>query len=176
MSISLEGMSPEAISGLAMLAKGLSENPATRNDFLKMTKTANPGVSIPEIDIPNQINSKLEEERKKREELEAKILESEVRQTIRDRREGLMKSKGLTFDQIQEVEKMMTEKGIANHETAADFFLSQQRAATPTPSGGSSAMHAMPKPDLKDFGGNIKQYAVQEARNVIDELRGRRVA
>jgi hypothetical protein len=50
-------MTPEAIADLAALAKGLSENPQTRGQFLGMMKRADPNLSIPEIDIPNRLSA-----------------------------------------------------------------------------------------------------------------------
>ena len=137
--ISLEGMSQEAINGLALLAKGLSSNSKTRDQFLNLTKTANPDLNIPEVDIPFKMQGMLDAEAKKREELENKIRENEIRQQIKENRAQLAKTKGLSEEQVQEVEKMMTEKGIVNHDTAADFYLSQQKSATPTPTTAVSS-------------------------------------
>lgn len=173
--ISLEGMTPEAINGLALLAKNLSVNTATRDQFLQLTKTANPELSIPEVDIPAKFQGMMDEERKKREVLENQIRESEVRQQIKDRREDLMKNKKLSAEQVQEVEKMMTEKGIMNHDTAADFYLSQQKSATPTPSSGGYSVNTVPKIEAKEFGGNINQWARNEAAQLIGDIRSGKV-
>ncbi len=172
--ISLEGMSQEAINGLALLAKGLSSNSKTRDQFLNLTKTANPELSIPEVDIPFKMQGMIEAEQKKREELENKIRENEIRQQIKDRRADIIKTKGLSEDQVLEVEKMMTEKGIVNHETAADFYLSQQKSAAPTPSAFTGSQQ-VPKVDLKSFGGNINQWARNEANATIGDIRSGRI-
>jgi ribosomal protein S20 len=172
--VSLEGMSQEAINGLALLAKGLSQNQTTRGEFLRLTKTANPDLNIPEVDIPLQMQGMMEAERKKREDLENKIRETEVRDQIKERRENLMRDKKLSFEQVQEVEKMMTEKGIVNHDTAADFYMSQQKSAAPTPSTGFG-VNTVPKIDAKDFGGNIAQWSRNEAANLIGDIRSGKV-
>lgn len=44
--MSLEDLSLEARDELAALAKTLAENPNTRKDFLRLTKTARPDVPI----------------------------------------------------------------------------------------------------------------------------------
>ena len=168
--ISLEGMSQDAINGLALLAKGLSSNSKTRDQFLNLTKTANPDLNIPEVDIPFKMQGMLDAEAKKREELENKIRENEIRQQIKENRAQLAKTKGLSEEQVQEVEKMMTEKGILNHDTAADFYLSQQKSATPTPSTFSGSQQ-VPKPDMKQFNGNITQWARNEANTMIGQIR-----
>ena len=175
--ISLEGMSAEAINGLALLAKGLSQNSATRDQFLQLTKTANPELNIPEVDIPAKFQGMFAEERAKREALENQIRENDVRQQIKERREDLMKGKKLSFEQVQEVEKMMTEKGIMNHDTAADFYISQQKSASPTPSTGGYSVQTVPKIEAKEFGGNINNWARNEAAQMISDFRsGKAVA
>lgn len=173
--VSLEGMTPEAINGLALLAKGLSQNQATRDEFLRLTKTANPELNIPEVDIPLKMQGMIDAERKQREALEAKIREQEVRDQIKERREALMKDKKLSFEQVQEVEKLMTDKGIVNHDTAAEFYMSQQKVAAPTPSVGFG-VNTVPKIDAKDFGGSIAQWSRNEAANLISDIRSGKVS
>lgn len=169
--ISLEGMSQEAIQGLALLAKGLSDNPETRNDFLKMTKKANPSMSIPEVDIPLSMDALLKAERTEREKLEKEILKDRVERDVEKRRASLMADKGLTDKDVAEVEKLMVEKGIASHETAADYYKMQQQSARPTPSFTGHGSHQMPKVDTKDFGGNIAQWSRNEAAKTIHDIR-----
>ena len=168
--VSLEGMSSESIAGLAMIAKGLSENPGTRNDFLKLTKAANPNLSIPEVDLPMQINHSMNAERAKIESLEREILKDRVERDVERRRSSLMESKGLSKDDVAEVEKLMIEKNIPSHETAADFYNMQRQTAKPTPYSGFGSQQA-PKIDTKDFGGNIKQWARNEAAQTIQGIR-----
>ena len=168
--VSLEGMSQEAISGLAMIAKGLSDNPATRNDFLKLTKTANPHLAIPEVDLPLQINNSISAEREKIAALEKELLKDRVERDVERRRESLMENKGLNKADIAEVEKLMVEKNIASHETAADFYNMQRQSAKPTPFSGHGS-HQMPKIEAKDFGGNIAQWARNEAAQTIHGIK-----
>ena len=146
----------------------------TRQEFLKLTKTANPELNIPEVDIPFKMQGMMEAEAKKREELENKIREGEIRQQVKDRREAMIKTKGLSESQVQEVEKMMVDKGIMNHDTAADFYLSQQQSAPPTPSQFTGSQQ-VPKVDLKNFGGNIAQWARSEANTMIGDIRSGRI-
>jgi len=176
MDVSLEGMTPEAISGLAMLAKGLSTNTETRRDFLALTKKANPALSIPEVDIPASVRADIDAEAKKREALEAKIAEAEARENVRARREELMKSKNLTDADMAEVEKLMVDKHIPSHETAAEFMLAQRQSAKPTPSVTGFGSHQVPNMDLKTFGGNMKQWGRAEAAKTLDDIRAGRIA
>lgn len=170
--ISLEGLSPDAVSGLALLAKGLSDNPDTRNEFLKLTKRANPSLSIPEVDIPFGINAELATERGKREALEKEMMKDRIERDVEKRRASLMSSQGLSESDVTAVEKLMVEKNIPSHETAAEYFKMQQKSATPTPSFTENfGSRQVPKPETKDFGGNIAQWARAEAAKTINDIR-----
>jgi hypothetical protein len=164
MSVSLEGMTPEAIAELAIAAKGMLENPATRTRALTLYKEVKPDASIPEIDLPHQFNAALAEERQKREALENRMREDDVRRDIEAKRAAMV-SKGIPSDKVVEVEKLMTERGIMNHDTAADFYLSQQKLATPTSPDIGSRFHSqgLPVIDAAPFGGSIKNWAKAQA-------------
>jgi len=175
MPVSLEGLSPEAIADLAALAKGLSDDPKTRPTFLRMMKDRDPSLSIPEVDIPANIGAAVKPYLDRIGKLENEGREREIKDTILQRRQSLIKDKGVKESDIPEIEKMMVEKGISNHDTAAEFFLSQQNSAAPTPSAFSQP--AIPRPDMKAMGGNIGAWARTEAANAISDLiKGRRAA
>ena len=172
MDVSLEGMTPEAIADLATLAKAQLENPVTRQHFLRNSKVVNPNVSIPEVDIPFQVNQMIAQGRELIDAQGQEIARLKLERDIERRRDGLMQRHNLTTKQVEEVEKMMLEKQIASHDTAAEFYLSQQQSAAPTPSMYST--NTLPKIDLKATGmRNMAQWSRSEAGKVIDEFRGR---
>lgn len=172
MNVSLEGMTPDQIADLATLAKAQLDNPATRQHFLRNSKVVNPEVSIPEVDIPFQMNGMFAQGKKLIDEQAAEIARMRLERDIDKRRDNLMKKHDLSERDVEEVEKLMLEKQIASHETAAEFYKSQQQSARPTPSMFSP--NTMPKIDLKASGmQNMKQWSQNEAAKVIDEFRGR---
>jgi hypothetical protein len=170
MAVSLEGLTPEAIADLAALSKSLSDNPKTRGHFLNLLKHADPSMSIPEVDIPARVAAASQPYREKLAAMEAKQMERDVMDNIRERRQNLMDSKGLSKADVAEVEKLMVERGISNHETAADFLLSQRQAATPTPSTGGFSQPSMPKPDLKGMGVNLNAWARNTATSAVADI------
>ena len=133
--MSLENLSVEAQAELAALAQTLAENPSTRAQFLKLTKQVRPDVPIPEIEIEERTNTALADANKRVENLEAKLRAKEAREEL-DRRRNELKKKQLvdSEDDITEIEKLMVEKGIANHETAAQYHQWMKQTAAPTPS------------------------------------------
>lgn len=168
--MSLEDLSMEARDELAMLARQLSENPATRKEFLRLTKKAKPDMPIPELEIEDKTDSAIEMMRKENQELRAKWQEKEAMEELKSRRSNL-KSKGLVErdEDIAEVEKIMLEKGMTNHETAAEYWQWMKQSAQPTPTGYNP--NPMTKFDLGKYWKNPVQGARDEAAKALNELR-----
>jgi tetrahydromethanopterin S-methyltransferase subunit H len=82
-----------------------------------------------------------------------------------------LKEKGYvdSDDDILEIEKLMTEKGIANHETAADYWRHMKQSAVPTPSGFPTPV--MSKFDIKGYMKNPVGAARENAAAALAELR-----
>ena len=176
--MSLEGKSVEEIQALAELANGLASDPKTRQGFLHLTKVANPATNIPEIDIPAALQRQFAEPLAKLDALQKAHEAREMKDRIEASRRDII-AKGVSASDVPAIEKLMVEKGIANHETAVEFFQQQQRAAAPTPASTYSGIRRLeqPKmPDLKQFAGDPKAFTYGTAYSVIDEIRGRKAA
>jgi predicted aldo/keto reductase-like oxidoreductase len=105
-------------------------------------------------------------------QLEAKLAEKDAKEELERRRQSLMK-RGLidSEDDIQEVEKVMLEKGITNHETAAEYHQWMKEAAKPTPSGYNPQV--IQKFDLSQYWKNPVSAARNEAAKALNDLRKR---
>jgi len=168
--MSLENLSVEAQAELAALAKTLAENPSTRKQFLQLTKQVRPDVPIPEIEIEERTNSVLAEANKKVETLEQRLRQKEAKEELEKRRITLLKKNLVqSEDEIAEVEKLMVEKGIANHETAAEYHQWMKQAAAPTPS--QFPQPVMSKFNTKDFMKNPVGAARDAAHAALAEFR-----
>ena len=171
--MSLENLSPDARDELAALAQQLAENPATRKEFLRMTKKVKPDLPIPELEIEESTTRAVSKAEERVQALEAKLREKEAMEELKSRREQLVK-KGLvkTEDDVEAVEKIMLEKGITSHETAAEYHEWMKQAAVPTASSYN------PSPvkgfNLDKYWKNPNQAARNEALNALNELRNPR--
>ena len=168
--MSLEDLSLEARDELAALAKKLADNPSTRKEFLKLTKQVNPDLPIPELEIEERANSVFQQADQRVASLESQLRERDARDELEKRRQALME-KGLvkSKDDIAEVEKVMLEKGMTNHETAAEYWQWMKQAAEPTPTGYNPQV--MNKWDLSKFMKNPVGAARDEASKALNELR-----
>jgi hypothetical protein len=168
--MSLEDMSFEQRDQLALLMRELSDNPATRKDVLRLTKQLKPDLVIPELDIENSTKSYVDKLEQRLMERDAKDREQDAVRDLESRRNKLMK-KGFVQneDDIHEVEKIMLEKGITNHESAAEYWQWMKQSATPTPTGYNPS--AVSKFDLGKYYKNPVGAARDEASKALQELR-----
>ena len=168
--MSLEDMSFEARDELALLARQMAEDPNTRRDFLRMTKKIKPEMNIPELEIESYTQNAVSASNRRVEELEAKIREKDALEDLNNRRQALMR-KGLanSESEIEQIEKVMLEKGITNHEAAAEYWSWMNQSAAPTPTGYNPS--AVAQFDLDKFMKNPVQSARNEASKALQELR-----
>jgi len=168
--MSLENVSLEARDELAALAQQLAENPATRKQFLRMTKQVKPDLPIPELDMEDYTHNAVNKSEMRVQALEAKLRERDAVEELQKRRQSLMK-KGLIANEseVSDVEKIMLERGITNHETAAEFHQWMKQAAEPTPSGYNPS--AVKQFDLGKYWKNPAGAARDEAANALRDLR-----
>lgn len=168
--MSLEDLTPEARDELALLARQLAENPATRKDMLRLTKKIKPDMPIPELEIEDSTNTAVQKANDRVAQLEARLQQKEAMEELNKRRSKL-KEKGLveSDEQIEEVEKVMLEKGITNHDTAAEYWEWMKQTAAPTPTGYNPS--AVKQFDLNKYYKNPVGAARDEAAKALQELR-----
>jgi hypothetical protein len=168
--MSLENVSIEARDELAALAQQLADNPATRKDFLRMTKKVKPDLPIPELDMEDYTYNAVNKSEQRVQALEAKLRERDAVEELQKRRQSLMK-KGLiaSEDEVKDVEKIMLERGITNHETAAEFHQWMKQAAVPTSSGYNPS--PVKQFDLNKYWKNPVNAARDEAASALRDLR-----
>jgi DNA-binding protein H-NS len=168
--MSLENLSLEAQAELAALAKSLAEDPKTRKQFLQLTKQVRPDVPIPEIEIEERTNAVLDSANKRVESLEAKLRAKDAKEELERRRNNLRTKQLAESDEdIADIEKLMIEKGIANHETAAEYHSWMKQAAAPTPSQFPSPV--MSRFNTQDYMKNPVGAARDAAHAALAEFR-----
>ena len=168
--MSLENLSLEARDELAALAQTLAENPDTRKDFLRMTRKVKPDLPIPELDIEDYTHRAVTRSEDRVQALEAKLREKEAIEELNNRRQSLMKKCLISNEsEVGDVEKIMLERGITNHETAAEYHQWMKQAAVPTSSGYNPS--AVKQFDLNKYWKNPAAAARNEAMNALNDLR-----
>jgi hypothetical protein len=167
--MSLENLSLEQRDELAGLMQQLADTPETRKDILRLTKKIRPGLNVPELDIEDNTNSALHQMRSENEALKAKFAQREAVENLEKIRRKVVKKGLVSEDEMPEVEKLMLEKRIADHETAAEHYNWMKQAAKPTPTGYNPS--AIRQFDLGKYWKDPRGAAQQEAVRAFADLR-----
>ena len=167
---SLEDLSYEQRDELAALAKLLADNPKTRKNFLRLTKEVNPDLVIPELQLEEYTEKRVNEADQRVMQLENKLRERDAIESLEKKRNSL-KAKGFaqSDEDVEAIEKVMVEKNIPNHETAAQYWEWMKQSAVPTPTGYNPS--GLGKFDLSQYWKNPQGAARNEAAKALTELR-----
>lgn len=168
--------SSDGTAELAALAKSLAEDPKTRKDFLRLLKKKNPNQPIPELDTEDAMRQFADPYIKELDKLKNERAQEKLQGRIHENRRKL-KENGYTDDDVTAIEKLMMEKSIPSHDTAAEHFRMSRQLATPTPSTlTNNGVNSLPvdKKQLKEAGG-LKNWARSEAHKAVDDVRSGRV-
>lgn len=170
--MSLEDIPAESRDEMALLSYDLSNDPETREEFLRLAAKKRK-MSMPELEVKDYTRKKVSEAEERVAQLEAKLMEKQALEDLESRRNRLIK-KGLvdSEEDIPEIEKIMLEKKIGDHETAAEYFNWMKQAAVPT---GNQSIGYKPSPlqgfNLNEYWKNPVQGARNEAAKALAELR-----
>jgi hypothetical protein len=169
----LEDLPSEARDELALLARELSDSPDTRKEFLRLARMKRPTMPVPELELDDRLTQVTSTSDAKIAALEAKLAEKDMRAEL-DRRRQAIKEKGLakSDDDVQAIEKLMLEKGITNHDTAAEYHKWMSETAAPTPPAyNRNFMDPNTRRDLTPYWKNPVTAARDEAAKALTELR-----
>jgi len=170
--MSLEYMSLEQRESLAALADQLSNDPNTREDFLRLTQKVKPDLTIPELKIKDELRYELDATKKELESWKSKQMERDAVEEWQQKRQNLIDKGKVSKADIAEIEKIMVDKKIHDHETAADYWQWMKEAAVPTTDSSIGYRPSvMSNFNLTNFMKNPVQGARNEAHQALMELK-----
>lgn len=161
---------PEATRDeLAALALQLSGNKDTRKPFLSLLKKASPNTPIPEIDETAAIEARMAEERKAREDWQAKIDRERLEERLTKQKAEY--TQGLSDEQVKQMESMM-EKGElpADYKWGAQLFRQQIEPVGSTYSSGSQGWGPFEIPAADGLMENEQNWSTKTAHQIIDDM------
>lgn len=153
----------------AGLMDELYKNPATKRQLLELVKTHKPDLPIPEIDQPKAFETETVQPLLKKMDDFRADLEKQRAEQAREREQTRALRAGLTEADLPEVDKLMTEKKIADWDTAVEHLRMSQRLAVPR-----SMPSPLTLPSMEGLMANPQKWARDEAYKVVNELRSQR--
>lgn len=164
--MALEGLNEEQVTRLATFAQSVLSNPDTKLEALRLAKKINPKFSNPELDTDTRIQAVREESaaalKKIQEERDADRIAN-----AREAKTRELKEKG--YD-IVAVEKVMSDNGIGNYETAIKFMRGEAALAPAVPTSVTGGDATMPT-GFKDIIKNPARWAREKAAEILNDAR-----
>ena len=159
----------EETNSILALQEALHGNPETRGQYLRLVKKVAPKTSIPEIDVPEQAMATLKPKLDQIDKIEQRLEASERRAAINDE---WAKHRVSPAERV-EVEKLMTDRLIADVGTAVEFHRTRQvQAAAPRP--GPSTISMPTEGAFKGLFENPTKWARDEAYAAVTDLQAAR--
>jgi hypothetical protein len=172
MAATLEDLGQDQINELALLARELSDNPDTRPDFLRGMKKIRPGTPVPELELDDRLAAARKENTDALAALQNKLAERDLRDELTRRRTAIKTERNLSDTDVEAIEKVMLDKGIQNHEAAADYWDWMRQAAKPTPAAyDRSFLNKENRTVLSDYWKNPAAAARANAADAINDFK-----
>lgn len=162
----LENLSEEERNRLALFANRLLSDPEASKDVRRIAKRLDPKFQAPDIDLDDRINAVREEESKKRQELEEKMMADQLERK-REREHQKVRAAG---EDPEYIEKIMTDQRIGSYDTALRIAKLEKQTAMPT--APRDRANVLPSgDDAKALWKNPRKWAQEQAHAFIDQAK-----
>lgn len=164
--MSLEGLTEGQVQQLAKGMQALlnSQDAEVRKGTQRMLKKIDPKLSFPELEVEDHIETALKPLREDNEKLRNELKEKDFRESVEHQHANIL-SRGY---KVEDVQKLMAERGIVKFETALEVLDMQNRLAPPTPDALAHAgNYSMPE-NVTDIMKNPAAWARKTAHTIID--------
>lgn len=167
-------LTDDELKSMGKLYAQMVNDPKTRMHTLRATKIISPNTPIPELDVFDRVGAAVKPHIDKVDALEKKFIEKDAENNVLRKREELY-DLGHSKAEVEAIEKLMLEKRIPDHKTAAEFYKLQAQSAPVTP---ASYVHRPTLPIDKDAAkkaGGFKNFFLQDAHSAVDDLRSGKI-
>jgi hypothetical protein len=114
---------------IASFVESIYNDPKLSKEAKRLIKKKYPAMQIPDLDIEDRIDARLDEERKQREERESTERQEADQRSWKEQRASTQKKYGLTDEAMTDLEKMMVEKNVGDYDIAASYVAQKEPKA-----------------------------------------------
>lgn len=111
---------------VADFVESIYNDPQLNKEAKRLIKKKYPNVSIPDYDIEEKVISRLDQEKKARDDAEAAARKKQSDEDWRNTRTKTQKDFGFTDDAMKRLEDLMIERNIGDYEAAAVLLASKE--------------------------------------------------
>jgi hypothetical protein len=108
---------------VADFVESIYNDPALSKDAKALIKRKYPQVQIPDHDLEERFNQRLDEDRKQRDEEKRAAREAEEEKRFTETRKQIQQEYGFTEDAMKDLEKFMVEKNVGDYAIAAEYHV-----------------------------------------------------
>lgn len=110
---------------VADFVESIYNDPVLSKEAKALIKKKYPQIQIPDHDIEERVNQRIDEDRKARDEERRAAKEAEQEKQFKETRSKVQQDYGFTEDGMKDLEKFMVEKGVGDYEVAASYQASK---------------------------------------------------
>lgn len=178
--MSLEGKSQEEITALAQLSDSVLSNPKYRTPFQRILKAANPGISLPEVDMLDTVSAAVKPHVDALNEMQQQRAADKAAQEAQNSANALfegLKDDGVvrTRADFESLVKYANDNGFqtsaAGLKLAGAHRSSATELSTPTPMGAGAADFRPSNEVYKDFFKDPRGAATRIANEMVTDLK-----
>jgi len=111
---------------VANFAESIWGDPALNEDAKRLAKRKYPQLQLPDLDIKDQVNAQLAEDRRLRDEEKNAEREARDHQSWQDKRKATQNKYGMTDEAMKEMEDWMVERNVGDYEVAAGYRIQRE--------------------------------------------------
>lgn len=111
---------------VADFVESIYNDPALSKDAKRLIKRKYPNLAIPDFDIEEKVTSRLDQEKRAREEQEEAIRQQKADERIATERSRVQKEYGFTEEAMRKLEDTMLERNIGDYEAGAVYLASKE--------------------------------------------------
>lgn len=126
---------------VADFTESIYNDPALTREAKALIKKKYPNLQIPDYDIETKVEARFDNERKQREEREAKARKEAEDEDFKKRRKSTQEQYGFTDDAMGRLEKLMVDRNIGDYEVAASYMASKEPTAAGSADYDSTRWH-----------------------------------
>jgi hypothetical protein len=150
----------------ADFVESIYNDPTLNKEAKALIKRKYPNLQIPDYDIEQNVNKRLDEEKKAREDQEAAVRHQRETETWKERRAATQKEYGFTDDAMKRLEDLMIERNIGDYEAGA-MLLAAKEPKPMEPTHDTFRWNHEKQEGFKEIAADPEGWARQQILNAV---------
>jgi len=153
---------------VADFVESIYNDPALTTEAKRLIKKKYPDMQIPDLDMEDRFNQRLDAEKKERDEAAKAKADADAETRFKELRAKTQKEYGFTDEGMKDLEKFMLEKNIGDYEVAASYRASKEpKPSDATDYGRDHFWHHTKQDGFAEISAAPEEWARKEILSAI---------